>query len=95
MARFTAEQKESAKRFVKRAGHKTFLCDFVLNAYDGYRFKCDFRSAIRYAEDATTEFKMDFDTMVELVRKGVEPQELVGEAAIEELIEFYERRPAA
>ncbi len=92
MPRYKPEEKEAMLRFIKRAESKTFLTDLVLNAYNP-DYKCDLRSCLRYVEG--TKLESDLNVLLNLVRRGVEPQEVVGEKLVEQLINLRKRSQSA
>lgn len=85
--RFTKEDVDAVKRLLVHAKRKIFIRDFLLNAYNSFNFSCDMQSMMRYSEGfcGDTTFRDDVFIVLELMAKGVELNELVGDNIMEKM----------
>ncbi|PSL09199.1 hypothetical protein CLV44_13412 [Marinobacterium halophilum] len=86
MSRFTIEDVEAVKRLLTHAKRKTFIRDFLLNAYNPW-FSCDIRTLMCYSDGfgGDMTFQQDVYRVLALMVNGVETNELVGDEIMEAL----------
>jgi hypothetical protein len=77
--RFSEEERQAVKRLVTYAGRKNFIADLLVNGYNGK--PVSMRFVMRYAagEPQGSTYKSDVMTFLDLMSRGVEIQELIGD----------------
>ncbi len=85
--RFDQNDKDALERLIERAKDKRFIAMLILNAYNP-SYLCDMRTLLRYLEGESNEtLQDDVYHLFRIVRKGVEPHEIIGDGPIDSLVE--------
>ena len=90
MARFTDKEVRSLQRLVPYAKRKMFVASLILNAYSSDNL-VDMRSVMRYAagEPGDSTYRADVLVLLDLMARGVESHELLGESVLDALREIW------
>lgn len=96
MSRFTEEEQSNVLDMLDRARKKNFLRDLILHGYNHEDFSVNLCQVLRYlnGESQDSEVVKGVQTMFDLIQRGVESHEVVGDAVIKELIELRRKREA-
>lgn len=87
MARFTQQEADAVKRLLPYAKQKQFVADLILNAHN--TDAVDMRRVMRYAEGevSSSTYLKDVFVLLDLMRRGVESYEVVGNEVILQLLD--------
>lgn len=94
MSHFTEEKQCNVLGLLDRARKKDFLRDLILHGFNHNEYSVNLFMVLRYmnGEPQGSAVAKGVHTMFELIQRGVESHEVVGDAVIDELIALRRAR---
>lgn len=91
MKRHSSNEEEAVKRLLPYAKRKKFVASVLLHSYNGDQFSARVRETMRYAasEPSGSTYEADVMVVFELMKRGVELQEVIGEKGVEDLYNHW------